>query len=319
MSLKRPTLKPSKTLLPARMTLNVEALREVRFAVLDFPFKTALDQFVTRLTQAYNHVHKVEDLDKPLPYKVQLPWRQLSQAILAICPVLVHTFECYSTSSGLIYRMVAINRLGHDPQTGQIIDLGEQFPPIDALAEVIGTWLDQWLHNADLKSLVDQHLSSDWKTLKTALSKPETAWRTDVTLDELFASLSTNDGIGFRAIGAVVIALLHGQTITLTQHGGNPLPITWRKAHNGGAQGLHLISQPFHAEFVVPKRYGKPNENTENANSEDANTEELVDGYFVYSLDVSVQTQAGRRAGADLQRNDDALDFPQRRDAPPCA
>src|SRR5437868_373362 len=116
MSAKRPRLKPSEILLPARMTLNVEALNDVRFATLDFPYAKALDSFLQTLKARYNEKHNRRD-NPGLDFDKKPPWRQLSQAIMACCPVLVHAFEKY----GNIYRMVAINRIERHPQTGVII------------------------------------------------------------------------------------------------------------------------------------------------------------------------------------------------------
>ncbi|MEP7287810.1 MAG: hypothetical protein ABI947_18805 [Chloroflexota bacterium] len=54
MTNKRPKLKPSEILLPARMSLNMEALSDVHFAVLDFPYEKALRTFTNTLRDRYN-------------------------------------------------------------------------------------------------------------------------------------------------------------------------------------------------------------------------------------------------------------------------
>jgi len=273
--------KTAKPLLPTRMSLNPEALQEVRYARLDFPYQKALDAFLDQLQKEYNAEHHVE-AKTWLPKEKQPPFRQLNQAIMAICPVLVHAFEQYDP----IRSMVAINRLTRDPNTGAIIDQGDQYPSADAFADLIDIWIDQWLENTGLRELVNQRMDRAFKALKAALAQPETGWQPDITLDYLIQQVDQSNPLSYNMIPAAIITLLHGQSMTL-QQGDVPQKIIWRKAHDGGTNGLHLVSQPFHTHFTKVKR-GK---------SEDgqyADTEVIEDGYFVYCLRVSVQTQVGR-------------------------
>jgi len=279
MTIKLPPRKPSEILLPARMSINLDALREVRFAVLDFPYQKALKAFQDTLKAQYNLKHNRE-LKTPLDFDKKPPMRQLNQAIMACCPVLVHAFEKYGDSQ----RMVALNRLERDPQTGAIFDLGDQFPDIDSLSDLIETWLDHWLVNAGLKDLVDETMPDELKALRAALATPETQWKTNITLAELIADLDQYDALGYNVIPAAVMALLHGQTMTLVHTDGTPIEIMWRKAHDGGAKGLHLVSQPFHPRYLK-KKYDKESKSM---------TETAEDGYFVYRLDVRLETQVGR-------------------------
>ncbi len=290
MNTKRPKLKPSDIVLPARMSLNVDALRAVRFATLDFPFANALETFTDKLQVRYNATMK-RSSDTRLDYEQKPSYRQLSQAIMACCPVLVHAFERY----GKTYRMVAINRLERDPETNTIIDRGSQYPDVTALTDLIELWIDHWLDNTGLRKIVDETMPNDLAALKAALQTPETEWQPNVTLDELIADLDQDDAMGYNVIPAIVIALLHGQTMTLTEHGGNPIPITWRKAHDGGTKGLHLVSQPFYKRSLDDGwDYG--------ADDNDADDEETFkEGHFVYRLDVQLETQVGRIENGKLK------------------
>jgi hypothetical protein len=92
-------------------------------------------------------------------------------------------------------------------------------------------------------------------------------------------------------IPAAVMALLHGQTMTLVHTDGQPIDIIWRKAHDGGKEGLHLVSQPFHPNYLK-KKYDKESKSM---------TETVEDGYFVYRLDVGLETQVGRVENGQLQ------------------
>ncbi len=281
MTTKSLTQKPSEVLLPARMSLNLNALNEVRFATLEFPYQKALYTFLERLTSEYNAKYHRDGKSQSLPYHLRPPFRQLNLAIMACCPVLVHAFEKY----GETLYMVAINRLERDLQTNAIIDMGDQYPEIELLTDLIDLWIDKWLEDTGLKALVDDAMKLDLDLLKAALKSPEMQWVTNVTLDDLIAQLNQDNPLGFNVIPAAIMALLHGQTMTLTPVEGNPIAITWRKAHNGGAKGLHLVSQPFHPQYLVNKYQWQ-------GISVDKD-ETLKDGYFVYRLDVTLQTQVG--------------------------
>lgn len=272
MAQKSPKLQLSETLLPARMSLDIKALSDVRFATLDFPYARALDHFVSMLK-----VHYQRKYDKV--FDQYPPYRQLNLAIMACCPVLVHAFEKIVDDRRC---MVAINRLAREPKTNAIIDNGDQFPDILSLRDLIETWLDHWLENTRLKELVDQVMRRERETLFAALDTPETQWQTDITLAELLKSLSEDDALGYDAIPAIIMALLHGQKTVLTE-GSAPVEITWRKAHDGGKDGLHLVSQPFNPHY-------HPRPTRQNGYSEG----EEYDGYYVYRLDVGLETQVGR-------------------------
>jgi hypothetical protein len=284
MTVKLPPRKPSEILLPARMSINLEALHEVRFAVLDFPYQNALKTFLDTLKGQYNLKYGRE-AKTPLDFDKKPPMRQLNQAIMACCPVLVHAFEKYGDKQC----MVALNRFKRDPQKGTIIDLGDQFPDIDSLSDLIETWLDHWLVNTGLKAFVDEEMPEELATLKAALAKPETRWKTNVALAELIADLDQNDALGYNAIPAAIMALLHGQTMTLVHTDGQPIDIIWRKAHDGGAHGLHLVSQSFHPNYLK-RQYTK-----------EGVTETNQEGYFVYKLDVGLETQVGRMENGQLK------------------
>ncbi|MEP7287809.1 MAG: RNaseH domain-containing protein [Chloroflexota bacterium] len=228
-----------------------------------------------------------------MDYDKKPPWRQLNQAIMACGPVLVHSFEKY----GSVRRMVAINKLERNPYTNAIVDIGSQFPDVAALSDLIEMWIDHWLENAELKALVDETMSRELSALKHALQSPETQWVTDVTLKELIANLNQDDALGYNVIPASIMALLHGQTMALVHSGKEPLNITWRKAHDGGTKGLHLVSQPFHPRYLVEKFGGAPDESEEKAALEEA----MQDGYFVYSLKVQLETQVGRMENDQLK------------------
>ncbi len=184
MNVKRPKLKPSEILLPARMSLNVNALRDVRFATLDFPYTRELATFLETLKAQYNAKEKRPG-DTPLDYDKKPPYLQLNLAIMACCPVLVHAFENY----GGMRQMVAINRLEREPGSKAILDAGSQYPDLDALTDLIEMWIDHWLDNAGLRMLVDETMSRDLVALKAALPSPESQWKTDITLEELLTDL----------------------------------------------------------------------------------------------------------------------------------
>lgn len=271
-SAKRPTLNPSEILLPARFSLNLDALKEVRFATLDFPIQDHLTDFVEKLKN---------ELGKGWHYDKEPPYRQLNNALMVFCPVLVHGFEKYTDKQKKVRKAVTINKLVRDPATGQIIGGDSQMPTVAAICELIETWLDRWLIDTELDSFVKTKMPSTWKIVTDALAVASNTamWRPDIQVDELVRGLNTAESLGYDVIPAAIIALLHTQEITL-EHGKQPHTIQWRKAHNGFKDGLHLVSQPIFKTSVHEDSFG--------------NEKDPVDGYFVYQLWIEVETQSGR-------------------------
>jgi len=244
------TLKSPEAILPTRMTLHVPTDTPLQFSALEFPYKNAIQTFMDRFKNVYQHKH-----DKKLPYELYLPYRQLNDALLSLAPSLIQGFEGEYGAR----RMVTFTHLETATQ------IPEDFPSQEQLKSLIRHWLERWGEQSTIEPLLQGDGKIAWKTLMNIMEgDPETEWRHNIAPASLTADLNHEKGLAYVALPALLNALLHNQTMTI-QGEKDSYSITWRRANEGGKNGLHLVSQPI--------RYH--------------------DDYFAYRLDFSVQTQTG--------------------------
>lgn len=240
-------------ILPLRFTLRVPAETPLRFSVLDFPYAKAVNAFMVRFKNIYKHQN-----GKDLPYDLSLPYRQLNDALLTLAPGLIQGFETVKDGDETTRRAVAFTRFddGH----------AEDFPTLEQLTSLIRMWLERWAGQLAVQEIIRGDGKDAWQTLLKALDGgPETEWDHNPPAPASLAAKPEQEGaLGYIALPALLTALLHGKTLTIQRKSG-ALEITWRRANDGGKQGLHLVSQPI----------------------------SYRDDYFAYRLDFSVQTQAG--------------------------
>lgn len=241
-------------ILPLRFTLRVPDDTLVRFSALDFPYAQAVYDFMRHLKDIYKRQN-----GKDLPFELNLPYRQLNDALLTLAPGLIQGFETVKDGDETPRRAVAFTRFedGH----------AEDFPTLEQLTSLIRMWLERWVGQPEIQAMIRGDGKDAWQTLLKALdSNPETGWDHDNPAPASLAADPRQKGaLGYVALPALLTALLHDKTQVIQRKLGNNLDITWRRANDGGKQGLHLVSQP------IPYR----------------------DDYFAYRLDFSVQTQAG--------------------------
>ncbi len=234
------------------MTLHVPPETTLRFSVLDFPYAQAIKAFMDSFAAIYEHQH-----DEPLPFSLRPPYRQLNDALLTLAPGLIQGFEGARDGDEASRRMVAFTRF-EDGHT-------EDFPTLQQLSTLIRFWLERWAQQPDVKAIVQGDGKARWQTLLNALKgSPETDWQHGINPASLAADPGQQGALGYLVLPALLTALLHDQTMTIQRWQGNRT-IIWRRANDGGKNGLHLVSQP------IPYK----------------------DDYFAYRLDFTVQTQAG--------------------------
>jgi len=241
-------------ILPTRMTLHVPANTDVRFSILNFPYANAFKMFMRDFEEAYRQ--KYGDKER-LPFQFRLPSRQLNDALLTLAPSLIQGFE--SGKKPLwTGRMVAFTRYGNDGRP-------EDFPSQEQLHSLIRHWLERWSQQSDVQALLQGDGRLAWQTLLKALNAPpETEWEHEIMAQSLSNNLKHENSLAFIGLPALLSALLHGKTMTI-QSEKHEYVIRWRRANQGGKDGLHLVSQPF----------------------------AFQGDYFAYRLDFSVQTQVG--------------------------
>jgi hypothetical protein len=76
--------KQQSPILPARFQLNEEKLKEFTVSVLDFPFQSAIDRFISAIQMIRG---------KKLWYNEYPPYRTLNDVLLLLTPTLIHAFE----------------------------------------------------------------------------------------------------------------------------------------------------------------------------------------------------------------------------------
>ncbi|MCC6613399.1 MAG: DUF3962 domain-containing protein [Anaerolineae bacterium] len=243
-----------EAILPTRMTLQIPAESEIRFSVLDFPYEEALRSFMDRFAAIYKRKHNVDEL----PYSLRPPRGQLNDAILALAPGLIQAFEYVKDGDEYHSRMVTFTHYRED-------GLPQDVPTLGQLRSLIRHWLELWGEKSEVREIIAGDGKQAWETLlRTVEGNPETEWRHGITPLKLVFEPNSESGLAYVALPALLSALLHGKQMELTSEKGSYL-ITWRRANDGGKNGLYLVTNP------LPYN----------------------DDYFAYCLDFSVQTQAG--------------------------
>lgn len=236
-------------ILLTRMNLCLPADSPIRFSVLEFPYAQALKAFLDRFEAIYEREYGKS-------YYAPLSYRQLNGALLALNSGLIHGFE--GKGGG---RMAAFTRY-----VGGTV--AEDFPSQESLQGVIKTWLERWRDtNPKIKAVLTGDGKAAWNDLIAAvMDEPETEWQHHITPAEFLGDLHLHDSMAYAALPALLTQLLHGQHMTMVSDKGQEYHITWRRAHDGSKDGLHLVSNPI----------------------------SYRGDYFAYRLDFVLQTQTGR-------------------------
>ncbi len=250
---------PSKNnlALPARMDLANNSLSAMKIAVLRFPFAKEVKDFC-------QDIKKVLRNGKP----IYAPYRQLNNGLLACTSTLTYGFEYFKTINDIYYcRALAVAKSEKElnvptpEQIHQLIYIWAQ------------TWTRQYLGNKgkqdEIKTVCDRFLNT------IADIPPDWNWEY-IQPETLINDINSQNGLGYQAIPSLLVILLHEETCIISS-GDREQKIKWRKVQGGGSTrtGLHLVSKPFKANYI----------------DEGDNERE---GYFAYSLNFYLQTQAGR-------------------------
>lgn len=247
------TLSPDRILL-TRFNLHIPADTPIRISVLEFPYRMALMDFLKNFKRSYQHQFGEKAQHSPLP------WRQLSSAMMALAPSLIHAFEGFTDWNYLGGRMATFTHYANG--------IPQAFPKHEDLQALIKIWLELWgTSDAKVRAILEGDGKADWDKLLTAvMGQPECDWNAPVTPAAYLSDLKRDSGTAYAALPSLLARLLHGQQIVIQVTGGEEFEITWRRAHNGDKDGVHLVSQPI-----------------------------LHNGsYFSYRLDFNVETQSGR-------------------------
>lgn len=262
--------------LPARMDIVPEKLDQLEIAVLKFPFSTAIKNFEESLCRILDK-KELESSQRP-PYGI------LNNAILATTSSVVHGFEKYGYESR---QMLSVGEPILSANSDIIISHKFNYPSVQSLSELIRCWLDYWGEQEWLQRLIEGVAKKAWRDLLSNLDNPAAQWE-KIPVKTLLNNLDAQNGIGYRAISSLLVALLHQKTSVIKGK-----TVEWRKATSGqaGASGLYLVSRPFFASYTSEDKY----RNKYMLDSQpDEDKQRIREGYFSYRLDFLIQTQAGR-------------------------
>ena len=252
----------SPVALPARMDLAADSFKNMKIAVLMFPFSQEVKDFCDDLEQVLRNKEEI-----------RFPYRQLNNGVIACTSTLTYGFEYLETINYIPrFRALAIGRSEKE------LDI----PTPEQIHGLILAWADTWTEYYKKKKGNKDEIESVCTRFLDAIEKIPEDWKWSyIDPQSLIEDINSNNGLGYQAIPSLLATLLHKQTITI-QLEGREQKITWRKVQGGGSTktGLHLVSQPFKASFIE-------------TNDKDG-TEKEKEGYFAYRLDFHVHTQAGR-------------------------
>ncbi len=139
-------------------------------------------------------------------------------------------------------------------------------PKPEQISDLVYEWGKQWGYGT-FKKVVEGAGRDAHQRLLDRLQQPAQQWQ-ETDAASLFLNLEAGTQTGYRAIPSVLASLMAGKQSHI--HGKT---ITWRLMQEG-ANGLAVISNPFHAQY------------------EDV-YHNVKEGTFAYKLEFRLQTQAG--------------------------
>lgn len=229
---------------PDKLPQNFEAW------VLDFPFGDAV----------WNFKQKIENR---IGDKRNIPYRQLSNALVTVNPSLVYGFEY--TAKNMPYRALAITQKGE-----------KELPEPENIRHVIRAWAQLWAKQfEEVDKIPADELQSMRMELLSAINKttPDWAWR-QIPNSEL---LDPKNSLSYNALPSLLAASMHNRTSII--HGRQ---IQWRKVQDSEGKKLSVVGfinqRPIKTGYALDEYQMK----------------KQGEGIFAYEIDFNLQTQVGR-------------------------
>ena len=235
----------SSSIIPMRFRIDEVHLRGLAVSFSNFAYEQDCLNFLTSMKQLIP-----DDTNKTPPY------RRLNTVLTALAPTLAHPFvvrKNADTKQPERQMLVVGTDVAHRPKPEQISDLAYE-------------WGKQWGYD-NFKKVIEGVGKDAHQRLLDRLQRPAQQWQ-ETDAASLFLNLEAGTQTGYRAIPSVLASLMANKQSYI--HGKR---IKWRLIQDG-ANGLAVISNPFHAQY------------------EDVyhNTKE---GTFAYKLEFRLQTQVG--------------------------
>lgn len=242
----------------SRFAINLERMPEgMEIWTLDFPFHSALGA----------HQKVVQERLKSLGITdyIAIPYRQLNNALVAVCPTLTHGFEFEKVWEGR--RALAVG----SPSAPA------QLPEIEDIRHIIREWAIWWTEQPYMQKIATDERMTLKQKLVSAINDdvPGWAWES-VSVDTLLRVFDPAQPLNYGALPSLFATLLHGKTSVI-----DGKPIRWRKVQEASSKKLSVVGDhPMWTSYYV----------------KDFRKEKEGEGVFAYKLDFSLETQAGRSA-----------------------
>lgn len=245
-----------------RFTINPDKLGNgFEIWTLDFPFGQAIERFKG----------KVQNRLKSLGFTeyVSVPYRQLNNALLTICPTLTHGFEYAGKQKP--YRALAV----------AVPSAPAQLPDPKNIRQVIREWALLWTKRS---SIVNNIPEDEQRTMReeliAAINAPLNEWSWHkITANQLLQSFDSREALNYTALPSLMAALLHNKESII--HGKC---IRWQKIQDrdGGNNKLSVVGfinqRPIWAHYAIQR----------------FRVDDSGEGFAAYKLEFRLETQAGR-------------------------
>jgi len=235
----------SSSIIPMRFRIDEIHLRGLAVSSSIFAYEQDCLNFLTSMKQL------MPDNTNKTP-----PYHRLNTVLTALAPTLTHPFvtrKNVDTKQPERQMLVVGIDVTHRPKPEQISDLAYE-------------WGKQWGYDNFNKAVTGAGKDAHQRLLDR-LQKPAQQWQ-ETDAASLFLNLDAGTQTGYRAIPSVLASLMAGKKSYI--HGKT---ITWRLMQDG-ANGLAVISNPFHAQYEDVYHNAK-------------------EGTFAYKLEFRLQTQVG--------------------------
>ncbi len=235
----------SSSIVPMRFRIDESYLRGLAVSSSVFAYEQDCTNFLNSMKRFMS-----DDTPKNAPY------RRLNTVLTALAPTLAHPFVSRTNVDTKQYErqmLVVGTDVERRPKPEQISDLAYE-------------WGKQWGHGTFSK-VVEGAGRDAYRRLLDRLQQPVQQWQ-EMDAASLFLNLDAGTRTGYQAVPSILASLMAGKQSYIHEK-----KVTWRLMQDG-ANGLSVISNPFHAQYQDV--YG--------------NTKE---GTFAYKLEFRLQTQVG--------------------------
>jgi hypothetical protein len=243
-----------------RFGINLEKLPEgFEIWTLDFPYGEAVKAYQEKVAKRVK--------DKVNSEFIGIPYRQLNNALMAVCPTLTHGFEVAGKNQP--FRALAVG----------VPFTPAQLPTLENIQHIVRAWALWWTNRPYILQYIP---ANEQKTMQAeliqAINTLPLGWNWKrVSVDQLLRSFNPNEPLNYTVWSSLLATLLHGQTSIIFGK-----RIQWRKVQDSDSSKLSIVG--FIGQRPIWTSY-RINEYRMKKSGE---------GFFAYKIDFNLQTSAGK-------------------------